>query len=137
MRILVTDGMDKAAMETLRGQGHEIIEQFYEPDQLGAALREFDCAVIRSATKIRAQQIQEAKGSRLKLLIRAGVGVDNIDVEAAQAAGIQVKNAPRASSRAVAAVLHGPHVLLRPEPLHRRTHHAGGQMGEEGLFQGL
>ena len=38
MRILVTDGMDKAAMETLRGQGHEIVEQFYEPDQLGAAL---------------------------------------------------------------------------------------------------
>lgn len=102
MRILVTDGMDKAAMETLRGQGHEIVEQFYGPDQLGAALREFDCAVIRSATKIRAQQIQEAKGSRLKLLIRAGVGLDNIDVEAAKAAGIQVKNTPRASSRAVA-----------------------------------
>lgn len=102
MRILVTDGMDKAAMETLRSQGHEIVEQFYEPDQLGAALREFDCAVIRSATKIRAQQIQEAKGSRLKLLIRAGVGLDNIDVEAAEAAGIQVKNTPRASSRAVA-----------------------------------
>ncbi len=102
MRILVTDGMDKAAMETLRGQGHEIVEQFYGPDQLGTALREFDCAVIRSATKIRAQQIQEAKGSRLKLLIRAGVGLDNIDVEAAKAAGIQVKNTPRASSRAVA-----------------------------------
>ena len=36
MRILVTDGMDKSAMETLRANGHEVVEQFYEPDQLGA-----------------------------------------------------------------------------------------------------
>ena len=39
MRILITDGMDKAAMAQLRELGHEVVEQFYEPDQLGAALR--------------------------------------------------------------------------------------------------
>ena len=39
MRILVTDGMDKTAMAQLREMGHEVVEQFYEPDQLGAALR--------------------------------------------------------------------------------------------------
>lgn len=102
MRILVTDGMDKSAMEKLRGEGHEIVEQFYESDQLGAALRDFDCAVVRSATKIRAEHIEAAKGSRLKLLIRAGVGLDNIDLDAAKAAGIDVKNTPRSSSNAVA-----------------------------------
>ena len=47
MRILVTDGMDKTAMAQLREQGHEVVEQFYEPDQLGAALRDFDVAVVR------------------------------------------------------------------------------------------
>lgn len=58
--------------------------------------------VIRSATKIKEPQIDAAKGGRLKLIIRAGVGVDNIAVQYAEAAGITVKNTPRASSNAVA-----------------------------------
>ena len=102
MRILVTDGMDKTAMATLREEGHEVVEQFYEPDQLGKALRDFDVAVVRSKTKVRANHIDEAKGSRLKLIIRGGVGVDNIDVAYAEANGIAVKNTPRASSESVA-----------------------------------
>ena len=67
MRILVTDGMDKTAMAELKAQGHEVVEQFYEPDQLGAALREFDAVVVRSKTKVRANHIDEAKGGKLKL----------------------------------------------------------------------
>ncbi len=102
MKILVTDGMDAGAMERLRADGYEITEQFYEPDALGAALRDFDAVIIRSATKIRAPQIDTAKGSRLRLIIRAGVGLDNIDVRYAESAGIQVRNTPRASSNAVA-----------------------------------
>lgn len=102
MRILVTDGMDKSALAQLRANGHEVVEQFYEPDALGAALRDFDVCVVRSATKVRAKQIDEAKGGRLKLIIRGGVGVDNIDVEHAEANGIAVKNTPKASSASVA-----------------------------------
>ena len=102
MRILVTDGMDKAAMAKLRENGHEVVEQFYEPEQLGAALREFDAVVVRSATKVRANHIDAAKGGRLKLIIRGGVGVDNIDVKYAEENGITVKNTPRASSNSVA-----------------------------------
>ena len=102
IRILVTDGMDAAAMETLRNDGFEIVEQFYGPEELGEALREFDCVIIRSATKIRKLQIDEAQGGRLKLIIRAGVGVDNIDVKYAEDNGIAVKNTPRASSQSVA-----------------------------------
>ena len=55
MRILVTDGMDKSAMAQLREQGHEVVEQFYEPDQLGAALRDFDAVVVRSNARRSAQ----------------------------------------------------------------------------------
>ena len=65
MRILVTDGMDKTAMELLRSEGHEVVEQFYAPEELGKALREFDACVVRSKTKVRAAQIDEAKGSSL------------------------------------------------------------------------
>ena len=45
LRVLVTDGMDAGAMEQLRKDGYEVIEQFYEPDQLGAALRDFDVVI--------------------------------------------------------------------------------------------
>ena len=101
-KILVTDGMDAAAVAKLRKDGYEVVEQFYEPDALGGALRDFDAVIVRSATKIKQPQIDAAKGGRLGLIIRAGVGVDNIDVKYAEAAGIQVRNTPRASSNAVA-----------------------------------
>ena len=107
MRILVTDGMDKTAMAQLREMGHEVVEQFYEPDQLGAALRDFDAVVVRSKTKVRANHIDEAKGGKLKLIIRGGVGVDNIDVKYAEANGITVKNTPKASSQSVAELAMG------------------------------
>ena len=102
MRILVTDGMDKSGIAQLRDMGHEVVEQFYAPEELGAALRDFDAVVIRSATKVRKAQLEVAKDSRLKLIIRGGVGVDNIDVADAEAMGITVRNTPNASSNAVA-----------------------------------
>ena len=102
MRILVTDGMDKTAMAELKAQGHEVVEQFYESEELGKALRDFDVVVVRSKTKVRAPHLDEAKGSNLKLIIRGGVGVDNIDVKYAEENGIMVRNTPNASSQSVA-----------------------------------
>lgn len=102
MKILVTDGADCSALQKLREMGHEVTEQFYSPEELGAALREFDAVVVRSATKIRRAQLEQARGGRLKLIIRGGVGVDNIDVTDAEAMGIHVRNTPNASSNAVA-----------------------------------
>ena len=102
MRILVTDGMDAGAIQTLKNMGHEVVEQFYAPEELGKALRDFDACVVRSKTKVRANHIDEAKGGRLKLIIRGGVGVDNIDVAYAKENGIEVRNTPKASSQSVA-----------------------------------
>ena len=102
MKILVTDGMDKSAIVALREQGHQVDEQFYEPDALGEALKGYDAVVVRSKTKVRAQHIDIAKEGSLKLIIRGGVGVDNIDVADAEAMGIAVRNTPNASSNAVA-----------------------------------
>ena len=67
MRILVTDGMDKAAMEELTKLGYEVVKQFYEPDELGKALCEFDAVVVRSKTKIRANHIDEVVNNNGKL----------------------------------------------------------------------
>ncbi|MBQ9647292.1 MAG: D-2-hydroxyacid dehydrogenase [Oscillospiraceae bacterium] len=102
MRILITDGMDKSAIETLRERGHEVVEQFYEPEELGAALRGFDVVVVRSKTKVRKEHIDAAKGGKLKCIIRGGIGIDNIDAEYARENGIQVRNTPDASTESVA-----------------------------------
>ncbi len=102
MRILITDGMDRSAIAQLQALGHEVVEQFYEPDALGAALRDFDAVVVRSKTKVRQKHIDEALGGKLKLIIRGGVGVDNIDVAYAEEKGIAVRNTPCASSESVA-----------------------------------
>ena len=102
IRILVTDGMDAAAVEKLRNDGYEIVEKYYEADELGTALKDFDCVIIRSATKIKEPQIDACLGGRLKLIIRAGVGVDNIAVSYAESKGIAVRNTPNSSSNAVA-----------------------------------
>lgn len=102
MRILATDGMDKSGVLELTAKGHEVVEQFYSPEELAVQVKEYDVLVVRSATKVRAPIIDAAKGSKLKLIIRGGVGVDNIDVEYAEKNGIAVRNTPRASSDSVA-----------------------------------
>lgn len=103
MRILASDGLDKSAVAALTAKGHEVVEQFFEPEELAKQVKEFDVLVVRSATKVRKPIIDAAKqGGRLKMVIRGGVGVDNIDVAYAEENGIAVKNTPRASSNTVA-----------------------------------
>lgn len=101
-RILVTDGMEKSGIEELKASGYEVVEKFFEPDALGEALKDFDCVVVRSATKVRQPIIDKALEGKLKLVIRGGVGVDNIDVAYAESKGIKVRNTPKASSASVA-----------------------------------
>ena len=100
-RIAVTDGMAPAAIELLEKAGHEVINRPIDvADLLAGELSNFDAIIVRSATKIPAEVIS-ATGERLKVIGRAGVGVDNIDIKAAAEAGIPVVNAPRASTQSV------------------------------------
>ena len=103
MRILASDGMEKSAVAALRAQGHEVVEQFYEPAELAEQVKNYDVLVVRSATKVRVPIIDAAcETGKLKLIIRGGVGIDNIDHKYAEEKGIKVMNTPRASSDAVA-----------------------------------
>jgi D-3-phosphoglycerate dehydrogenase / 2-oxoglutarate reductase len=100
-RIAVTDGMAQDAVVLLEQAGHEVVLDFIEPDALLAgALSDFDAIIVRSATKL-PRDVLEKSGDRLKVIGRAGVGVDNIDLVAAADAGIPVVNAPRASTQSV------------------------------------
>ena len=99
-RIAVTDGMAPAAVAVLEKAGHEVVQGFIEKsDLLAGALNDFDGIIVRSATKLPAEVIEVSTG--LSVIGRAGVGVDNIDLEAAGSAGIMVVNAPNASTQSV------------------------------------
>lgn len=103
MRILASDGIEKNAAATLAAQGHEVVQQFYEPEELAEQVKNFDVLVVRSATKVRKPIIDAAaEAGRLKLIIRGGVGTDNIDHVYAEEKGIKVMNTPKASSDSVA-----------------------------------
>jgi len=102
-KILVTDGMDRGAIQTLKDVGHEVTEQFFEPEELKEQIKGFNVVIVRSATKVRKEIIDSTlQTGNLKLIIRGGVGVDNIDVDYAESQGIKVRNTPKASSSAVA-----------------------------------
>ncbi len=101
-KVLANDGMDKDAVKKLQDLGYEVDVEYYEGEELAAKLRETDVVVIRSKTKIREDLIDKVKGSKLKLIIRAGVGIDNIDHVYAKENGIAVRNTPNSSSDSVA-----------------------------------
>lgn len=101
-RILASDGLQEKAINNLIELGFEVENKHYDKEVLGEALKDFDALVVRSATKVTKEVIEAAKGGKLKLVVRAGVGIDNIDVVAASEAGIEVRNTPNASSDSVA-----------------------------------
>lgn len=101
-KILICDGMEEGAVNKLKYDGYEIVNKHYEDDELKEKIKEFDVMIVRSATKVRKELIDEAKKGNLRLIIRAGVGVDNIDVEYAKKNGIEVKNTPNSSASSVA-----------------------------------
>jgi len=92
MKILLADSFDKS----LPGRLAQFGEVFDDKERLGQA----DVVLVRSKTKVTREYLGIATG--LKLVIRGGVGLDNVDVEACRERGIEVRNTPRASSVAVA-----------------------------------
>jgi len=99
-RIAVTDGMAPAAVAVLEKAGHEVVQGYIEESELlNGELKDFDAIIVRSATKLSSDVIGASVG--LKVIGRAGVGVDNIDLESAGSAGIMVVNAPNASTQSV------------------------------------
>ena len=99
-RIAVTDGLSNEAKTLLEKQGHEVVVKFYSESELeSGVLNDFEAVIVRSATKITDLVVKNSLN--LKVIARAGVGVDNIDLVAAGSANIPVVNAPRASTQSV------------------------------------
>lgn len=102
MKVLICDAIAKDAVEGLKGLGIEVVENTsIEKEKLAGIIADFDGVIVRSRTKIREDLIDIAAG-RVKFIVRAGVGLDNIDVEYAREKGIEVINTPEASTNGVA-----------------------------------
>ncbi len=113
IRILANDGMDASAVQTLKDKGYDVATDSYKGEELDKAVTEFDVMVVRSATKVREPLIDKmVDGGKMKLIIRAGVGIDNIDHEYAKSKGIEVKNTPNASSASVAELAIGHMIAI-------------------------
>mgnify|MGYP002641600890 CR=1 FL=1 len=101
--ILANDGMDKSAAEKLEALGYKVDLNHYKGSDLEDMIQKVDCIIVRSATKVRVPLIDKAlETGQLKLIIRAGVGIDNIDHVYAKEKGLIVRNTPNSSSDAVA-----------------------------------
>ncbi|NLY47192.1 MAG: 3-phosphoglycerate dehydrogenase [Tissierella sp.] len=107
MKILANDGLDKKAVDFFNDNNMDVDTNHYEEEMLQTVIKYYDILIIRSATKVDRELIDAAKGTNLKLVIRAGVGLDNIDVKYAQKNGIMVQNTPNASSNSVAELVLG------------------------------
>jgi D-3-phosphoglycerate dehydrogenase len=101
VKILVADDLPASALQLLTAEGWDVDARTGRaPDQLAKDLADADALVVRSATKVTADLI--AAAPNLRVVARAGTGVDNVDVPAASARGIVVMNAPGANSVSVA-----------------------------------
>lgn len=99
-KILANDGLNAAGLEILSNAGIEVDTQNIPQEQLETALKNYDGIIVRSATKVRKELIDAVPN--LNFIGRAGVGMDNIDVDYARSKGIKVANTPGASSQSVA-----------------------------------
>ncbi|RMD94775.1 MAG: phosphoglycerate dehydrogenase, partial [Calditrichaeota bacterium] len=101
MKVLITDQIDRKAKELLEQQGLQVeVRPTLPKDELLSIIPEFSAVAVRSATRLDRELLQ--RGRRLKVVVRGGVGVDNIDLAAASELGIAVANTPGANTVATA-----------------------------------
>jgi len=106
VKVLACDGIDPAAVQRIREAGHEVVEAkgLAAPDLL-TALKGVHGLLVRSATKVTAEVLAGAPD--LRVVVRAGTGLDNVDRAAADARGVVVRNTPDANTVSVAEITFG------------------------------
>lgn len=128
MKILANDGIDSNGKVLLEDAGFEVDTNKIPQDELISKLNDYDVVIVRSATKITEELIDASPN--LKVICRAGVGLDNVAVERAKEKGIPVYNTPAASSNSVAELVFG-HIIA----ISRFLHLSNREMPLEGTTQ--
>jgi len=112
-KILITDGLDETGQSILRASAQVDDRNNISADDLLKVIPEYDALIVRGRTKVTASILEVA--SKLKVIGRAGVGVDNIDLEAAKKCNVTVVNAPMSTTLAVAELTFGLLLALARE----------------------
>ncbi|HEY9825957.1 MAG TPA: NAD(P)-dependent oxidoreductase, partial [Stenomitos sp.] len=99
-KVLVSDPIDQVGIKLLEQVAQVDVRTNLSPEELVQVIAEYDALMIRSGTRV-TQEVIEA-GEKLKIIGRAGVGVDNVDVPAATRKGIVVVNSPEGNTIAAA-----------------------------------
>jgi len=101
VKVIICDKLNEKAVEMLEKEGFEIKIAWDLPkEELPRIIENYEAMVVRSATKVRGELLEKA--TNMKLIVRAGVGLDNVDLEGAKEKGIKVVNTPNATTNSVA-----------------------------------
>lgn len=135
MKILIADPTSQDVITEMQATGAEVQDLSNLPkEQLLDKVKDFDIMVVRSATKVRKDMID--KMDNMKLIVRGGVGLDNIDVDYAKSKGIEVKNTPAASSISVAELTIG-HMIALTRHIARGTQSIKERKWEKKVLKGI
>lgn len=119
MKVLLLDGVAPKCAELLEEQNFEVVQQKkMTAEELKECIAEFDAIAIRSATKLTKELIEKGAEGRLKLVVRVGAGVNNIDVEEATRHSIVVENTPGTNARAVIELTIGALIAMARNIVH-------------------
>ena len=125
-KVLITEDIDPAGISVLKTRGIDVdIKLGLGEDELAACIGDYDALIVRSHTQV-TRKVIEAAGDRLKIIGRAGISIDNIDLEGATDRGIIVCNAP--NSNIMSAAEHAMALILscaRNVPQANSSMHAG------------
>lgn len=110
MKILITDKMANEAIQLLKDAGHDVTYDEMDHDTLLAEISQYDALMVRSRTKATEDIVTAGADGKLKVIGRAGIGVDNIDIQKAADLGIKVVNSPTGATISVAELAIG-HML--------------------------
>jgi len=112
MKILISDKMAEEAIKVLKDAGHEITYEEYDAEALLKEIPKYDALMVRSRTKAIKEVVEAGAKGNLKVIGRAGIGVDNIDIETAGKLGIPVVNSPTGATASVAELAIGQMLAL-------------------------
>ncbi len=136
MKILITDKTENDVIQQLKASGHDVTFNEMDPPTLLKEIAKYDGLMVRSRTKVTADVINAGAAGSLKVIGRAGIGVDNIDLPAASKHKIKVVNAPSGTTESVAELAFG-HMIAASRSLPQADHSMKQGLWEKKAFKGV
>ena len=136
MKILITDKTENAVIQQLKDAGHEVTFNEMDPATLLKEIPHYDGLMVRSRTKATADVINAGAQGSLKVIGRAGIGVDNIDLVTASKNNIKVVNAPTGTTESVAELAFGL-MLAASRSIPQADHSMKQGLWEKKAFKGV